>query len=436
MVRIPAHARATPERFISLDTASGEFDQFFPEALPGTRAVLFTSQKRRPGQGPSVAIVAVDLRSGARHTVVANVLRARYVSTGHLVYATNDGTLMAAPFNARTQTITGPPFVMATDLSQQTITLDFAVSNTGRLAYVVGQNATSVREAVWVSRDGKVRPVDSTWQGNFVDPALSPDGTQLAVSDGVLAAASSTFDIWIKHLDNEAISKLTVEGGRSRFPVWSADGKSIVYSSEVADTIGVREKPANGSATAKLLVRGLATVPQVTQSPDRQWLVYSAGSSLQSRIFAAHSGDSIGHRLFAEETSQRAPVFSPDGRWLAYAVNEKGTGWQIYVSPFPNTAAGKWQVSRNGGSDPQWSRHGAELLFRETSTGMLVAVPVATVPSFTLGKPQPLFSALPFVPGTFAVAPDGSRMLFLQRVGGASERLTFVENWTREVGRH
>jgi Tol biopolymer transport system component len=139
--------------------------------------------------------------------------------------------------------------------------------------------------------------------------------------------------------------------------------------------------------------------------------------------------------LIDAEFAQRAPTLSPDGKWLAYQLNEKATGSQVFVSPFPNTATARWQISRNGGADPQWSRRGAELVYRDNN-GMIVAVPVSTMPSFSVGKPQELFSTAPYIINSrLAVAPDGSRMLFFQRRGGANERLTFVENWTRELDR-
>ena len=67
------------------------------------------------------------------------------------------------------------------------------------------------------------------------------------------------------------------------------------------------------------------------------------------------------------------------------------------------------------------------------NAGMLISAAVSTTPTFSSGRLEPLFSTAPFVPGRFAVAPDGSRFLFLQRAGNASERLMFVESWTRAL---
>jgi serine/threonine-protein kinase len=430
MVKVAAHARAQPEPFIPLDTAAGEIDQFFPDALPHMRAVLFTSQIRVRGKPPASAIVAVNPKSGARHVVVEGALRARFVAPDRLLYATTDGTLMAAPFDVASQTIAGAAVVVATGLSLETITLDFTTS-ASTLAYMAGLNSSGERQPVWVTRDGKPQAVDSTWHGRFIDPSLSPDGQRIALTDGYLSGAALS-DVWIKQLDNGALSKLTVEGGSNRAPAWSADGKSVIYASFGDDGGWVREKRADGGAPPKRLVRtdGFASP---TVSPDGQWVVYSTGNSLQSRIFAFHTGDSVAKPLIAGDLAQRGPVLSPDGRWIAYAMNA-GSGWDTYVSPFPNVAAARWQVSRNGGSDPQWSRHGSELLYRDNA-GMLVSVPVSTNPTFSMGKPQALFSTTSFISGRFAVAPDGNRLLFLQPVGQVSERLTFVENWMGELAR-
>jgi Tol biopolymer transport system component len=63
---------------------------------------------------------------------------------------------------------------------------------------------------------------------------------------------------------------------------------------------------------------------------------------------------------------------SPDSRWLAYQSNESGRD-EIYVVPFPNVTAGKWQVSASGGMWPLWARNGQELFY--VSMGALMRVP-------------------------------------------------------------
>src|SRR5689334_21763233 len=58
-----------------------------------------------------------------------------------------------------------------------------------------------------------------------------------------------------------------------------------------------------------------------------------------------------------------APVFFPDGHWLACASNESGR-FEVYVQPF-HAPGGKWQVSTEGGDQPVWARNGRELVYRQ-----------------------------------------------------------------------
>ena len=60
------------------------------------------------------------------------------------------------------------------------------------------------------------------------------------------------------------------------------------------------------------------------------------------------------HRLDAE--------ISPDGRWLAYHSNESGR-FEVFVRPFPNVDAARWQISSDGGTRAAWSRDGKELFY-------------------------------------------------------------------------
>jgi eukaryotic-like serine/threonine-protein kinase len=138
---------------------------------------------------------------------------------------------------------------------------------------------------------------------------------------------------------------------------------------------------------------------------------------------------------------------SPNGRWLAYESNESGP-YEIYVRPFPNVTAGKWQVSTSGGTRPLWARNGQELFYE--SMGALMRVPVTTGSTFAPGSPSKLFDA-PYFFGpeggsvvgrgrTYDVSPDGKQFLMITegRVADApapSPRLVLVQHWFEELKR-
>src|SRR6185436_2626009 len=105
------------------------------------------------------------------------------------------------------------------------------------------------------------------------------------------------------------------------------------------------------------------------------------------------------------------PQFSPDGRWVAYSSRESGQR-QVYVQPAPKAdgapqAAGKWQVSTDGGQSPRWARSGRELFYRNGDRMMAVAVEPG--PAFRAGTPKMLFEGR--YDFGYDVAPDGKRFL-------------------------
>jgi hypothetical protein len=109
-----------------------------------------------------------------------------------------------------------------------------------------------------------------------------------------------------------------------------------------------------------------------------------------------------------------------------------------YVVPFPNTEAAKYAVSTHGGAEPGWSHSGRELFYRDGG-GYLVAVPVNTNPTFSVGRPVPLFQANGFQSSSnsapqYDVSTDDRRFIMIRSVAGAApDKLIVVDNWCEEL---
>jgi serine/threonine-protein kinase len=420
LVRVAARARARPEYLAPLDSASGEVDQVYPEVLPGG-AVLYTMQR-----GASHAVAVLDPRTGARRVLVENARRPRYAE-GRLLYVTSDGTLMAVPFDPRRQEVNGTPAVVGDGLPTALIAVDVAVSASGTLAFVASPDAGTERELVWIARDGREEMLDTTWRAPLSDPALSPDGTRLAVSDGSVMGSFDNSDIWIKPLRSEGRLRLSAQGGRNRYPVWTRDGRSLLYVSSGA-TNAIIENPADGRIAPVRRVESREPITVLTATPDGEWVVYVRGTGSVTRIYAHKRGDSVSTAIVGGEGRQLSPALSPDGGYLAY-VNNDGRMPMVYVAPFPNPGDVRWLVSPGAGTEPVWSNSGKELFYLDRTANMLVAVPVNTASGFSIGTPKPLF---PFIGATrFTVARDDSRFLIVRPLGAATarNRLTMVENW-------
>ena len=422
------------------DTVNGERRHLWPEVLPDGKAMLFVIVygALSSSQGTKASMIAIaDLGTGKHRPLVAGV-RAKYSPSGHLLYATSDGSLMVSKFDARKGELQGTPGSVAPGLrvgGGLPAASDFHVSRTGTLAYITGQ-AGADRELIWVGRDGKAEPVDPSWRGLMNSPSLSPDGRKVSVA--ILAGTRS--DIWVKQLDRGPSLKLTFEGTENIYPGWTPDGRNITYQSNASAPNGIWTKRADGSAQAFQQMRDKVDLSASTWSRDGRWLVYrtSVNEAGAGNILAIRPGvDSAPQVLMATPHAELDPTLSPDGKWLAYVSNETGRH-EVYVVPFPNVNAAKWPISTGGGTEPVWSHSGRELFFR--AAGNLVSVPVRTTSTFFAGAATTLFPTRIY--GTNAnrrqydVAPGDNRFIFTQSVDGpAANELVLVDNWFEELRR-
>jgi Tol biopolymer transport system component/tRNA A-37 threonylcarbamoyl transferase component Bud32 len=436
LVRVEAKPKSVPKWFTSLDTARGEFDHTWPDALPNGKGAIFTVAfrgKNAVKPGTTYAIAVADIPSGKHRVIVNDAKYARYAASGHLLYITTNKALMVVPFDQNSMKVTGEPTPMIEGMRLGELgAADLAVSETGTLVYATGAGEGK-KELVWVTREGKAQPVDPDWQGQFADPALSPDGKQVAVSMSVL---SGRWDIWIKQLDRGPAVNLTLDGQGNYYPAWTPDGRSVTFRSSTASTNSLLTKRADGSANAAVQFHAKWDVAEPRWSPDGKWLLFTAirpASPVQ--LLAMRPGiDTSPVRLVASDFGQFSPKLSRDGHWLAYDSNESGLP-MVYVVPFPNTSSARWAAA--GGTEPQWSHSGRELFYRDAS-GRLMAAEVKTNPTFEIGRATPLFPAGGFVSNQattqYDVSPDDRRFLMIRPVGAsAPDKLIVVDNWFEEL---
>ena len=123
---------------------------YHPQQLPGRDALLFSF-----GDAP-YKIAVQSLRSGERRELFAGST-ARYISTGHIVYAIGT-SLLAVQFDLKTLKVTGGPVpvVEAVWRASDLYTPQYAVSDSGTLGYipVTATGAAAQRTLVWVDRNG------------------------------------------------------------------------------------------------------------------------------------------------------------------------------------------------------------------------------------------------------------------------------------------
>jgi Tol biopolymer transport system component/tRNA A-37 threonylcarbamoyl transferase component Bud32 len=427
-----------PELAVPFDTASGEIGHAWPDVLPGGRMLLFRS--RRNTSVEDFQIVAFDLERRTRHSL-GKGLMARYLAPGLLAIVRADGVLTVARIDERDATLSGAPVPVLDGIRTKLLgSLDVAVSRTGTLAYVRGVSSIPAVQAVWVTREGGVTPIEPALTFMPVGNrglALSPDGRRLAVD--VLGPRS--LDIWVRELPSGPFTRVTFDGLESTRPSWSPDGRDVVYIHNAGQGVNaVWRKRADGSTPAESVFATSASIQEALISGDGRWLIYRVPKGNQGDVYAVRLDQpgSTPVALLESPFSELTFSLSPDGRWLAYVSAESGRS-EVYVRPFPETNSGRWQLSSDGGLTPRWSRSGRELFFA-TLSGELMSVAVTGQPTFSAGAPKRLFggigtqflgAAMPY----YDIGPDDRRILMMRIAGRDedTEQLIMVDNWLDEV---
>jgi Tol biopolymer transport system component len=404
--------------------------------LPGGRGALFAVCSFNC---PDPDLHVLDITTGEDTILITGVLKAWVVSGERVVLVRQDGGVFVAPFDRDRRVFRSPPVPVLDGVRTNSGRADLALSADGTLLYAAGGAAGAPEvQAVWVDRTGRVAPVDSGWRFARAPNdgmALSPDGRRLAVS----IRAGNSDDLWVKELDRGPLTRLTFGGSNIR-PVWTADSRSVLYVEDRTPRSRLMRRAADGTGGADSALTLSRPIWEAIPTRDSLQVVVRLGSPPTRDIYLYRRGerDTLVPLVASDRAEETTPALSPDGRWLAYASNESGR-YEVYVRPFPNVEAGRWQVSSGGGGEPQWSPTGRELFYRDGSS--LVSATLLPGASFALGPQVRLFPVAEFAssPSTrlYQVGPDARRFLFLRMISAApgvgTRTLVLVTNWLAEL---
>jgi eukaryotic-like serine/threonine-protein kinase len=386
--RVPA-AGGTPVRLTQLDGARGEFSHRWPEFLPDGRTVLFTVGTQ--GSWDDAEIVAESIDSGQRQRVVEGGTHPRYLASGHLLFVRH-GAAWVVPFDAERLRVAGSPVSVLDDVL---VSFDGAgqisVSPRGTLVYIAGSAFEPPRRLIALDASGATAPLAAEPRA-YAGPRVSPEGRRIVVS-----IAGAAEEVWLYDIGTGALEQLTFESV-NRAPIWTPDGKRITFSSNRAGALNLFLMDAEGLTAPERLTTSdnlqlpgdwspdgavLAYVEHHPQTGRDIWLLRQEHRSRETQAFVTTQFD------------ETAPAFSPDGRWIAYVSNESGRN-EIWVRAVEASSQAA-MVTREGGSEPVWSRDGRELFYRSADRLMSVAITPGTPPR--AGRSRVVFEG-PFEAGT------------------------------------
>ena len=480
LMRVPAAGGAAA---VFGTFGTGARTQRWPQALPGGRGVLYTEHSAT-GNFDTANLVVAPLSGssaeasakagGAPKIVVRGGYYGRYVSGGlassmggpgspkrdqreggHLVYM-NQGTLFAVRFDLDRLEIIGPavPAIEGIATIQTSVGgAQLAVSADGTIVYVPGMVSSVAMPIDWLTRDGKTSPLRAD-KADWANPRFSPDGQKLAIdiSDG------KQRDVWVYDVTRGTLTQLTFDAANDAKPVWTPDGRRIVFASDRA-TPGAEN-------LYWVSADGTGPVSRLTDSPNFQW-PHSWHPSAKFLAFAETRGGTGADLMIlpmegdaargwtpgtptvflGTKASEGAPTFSPDGRFIAYTSTAESGGsvYDVYVRPFQGSG-GPWRVSTTGGIYAEWSGATHELLFAkylDPTPSKIMAVPYAVVgDSFQPQTPKVWSSASvqrasPFN-GAYDLHPDGKRIAaaaVVDQSGIVQDKVVFVFNFAEYLAK-
>ncbi|MDP2320810.1 MAG: hypothetical protein Q8O42_15900 [Acidobacteriota bacterium] len=406
--------------------------------------MLFTSGSA--GQAYDDATLVVQpLPTGPRTVILQGGYHGRYISTGHLLYMRHS-TLFAVPFDLERLAVTGTPVSVLEGVATNTVTggAQFTFAANGTVAYLPGQNVSAGWPLHWRDRAGKATVLRAT-PANLLNPAFAPDGRRLAMQ---IADGAST-DIWIYEWARDTLTRLTFDPSNDQKPAWTPDGRRIVFTSARTglSAPNLFWQKADGTGEAQRLTESAQFQQPASWHPDGSRLAFEQlnSSTGWDLMLLGISGDEASGWQPGKPTvflnspfNETEPMFSPDGRWLAYVSNESGRN-EIYVRPFPGPG-GKWQISADGGATPTWSRARPELLYGTLSGQIMVAAHTMEGGSFRAEKPRLWSDSRHVVRGSrmFDLHPDGTRVAMATasiQLGVKQDKLTFLFNFFDELRR-
>jgi serine/threonine protein kinase len=412
-----------PRQITTLNESRTENSHRAPAFLPDGKHFLFTARCTNR-ENNALYLGSVEPNTSAPIAPIQSNVRyvpPRAGRSASILYV-RDGVLVSQVFDGKR--LAGEPTTVVDSVRYQPASSNaaFTASSDGRVLVYAPFGAEGVLE--WFDRSGR-KIGELAPPGDYLQTRLSPDGSRVVFSRS--DSRTGNRDVWSIDVASGATTRLTTNPANDWWPVWSPDGKQILFGSDRLG--GTGSKPFLKTA----LEAGIAETPLETNTsladfPPADWSrtgwmafnAYQRPNRVEIWVMNVFQGKAF--LFLASESRDTLPRFSPDGKWIAYASDETGRS-EVYIRPFregPAASEGRIQISTGGGDYPAWSRTGEELFYISTDLNLR---------GFDLRHLGPghaavtLFKACPgtgmvALPGTgspwthpFDVAPDG-RFLF------------------------
>jgi Tol biopolymer transport system component len=342
-----------------------------------------------------------------------------------------DKTLLSQPFDADRLQFAGEPNVIAEQVAESTPRAPARFFATSRLLTYGGGGGGGSNQLIWFDRSGKRLSEITNDDGSYARPELSPDEKRISTS--AIHAQGNIIDFFIVDVARNIPTRLTFGPTLNRSSIWSPDSRYVAYTFLVNGKAALVKKRFDGSGSEEV-ISDKANVSTVCDwSRDGKWILYTViREHTQSDLwYLPAAGGGEPKPFVATKALESCGQFSPDGKWVAYSSDESGAN-QVYVGAFPSGS--KWQISKDGGTQPRWRGDGKELFFSPVDGGVMMAAEIRAGAAIESGNPVKLFPAqVPPAAGgiDYSVTRDGQKFVIpIEAHSGVAEPITAVLNWT------
>jgi Tol biopolymer transport system component len=368
----------------------------------------------------NLSVMAVKLKTGELRTLVRNAQSASF-SDGRLMYF-QGGTLWAVPFDPLKATVQGDAIQIQSGIAQESYIAQASTSESGVLAYAPGPAGSFSRNMYLVNRNGKEQKLDIPAR-DYVDPAISPDGTRIACMFRSVAGQQ------LAVLDRErGLFNTLVSSGLNAAPAWMADGKTLLFDRVDDQRRAIYRISADGSS-APQVIRTISLNSHVTSASGEYAAITVNDPVTSADLWLLSLRNPEDMRPFKNTTAaERQGSLSPDGHWMAYVSNESGRP-HVSLESVPGPG-GRWQVSNEGGEERRWVRNGPEITYRNGTK--MMSVPVQVQPALQVGRAIELFDRKfdrGFGVAGYDVTPDGQTFVMTRSEHPAPTEIRVVVGW-------
>ena len=426
LFQVPA-AGGTPVQVTLLDSSKNEFTNRFPWFLPDGKHFLYVVGFNNTNREDELRVGSID---GSISKVVLKSHSNAIYANGYLLFV-REQTLLAQKFDTENLELKGNAVPVAEQVrfDGNYFHGSFSASQNGVLIYE-GNLAPALNQMAVFNRSGsQITAIEGTQ--SVQEGAFSPDNSMIAYS--TVSQQKRNENIWVYDISRKLSIRLTFSPKFENDPIWSPDGKKIIYTSDHGGGRGIFIKNADGTGDERKLLSYGSDIFATSWTRDGKWICVTDSPHRDILVYTA-DGQKPPIKFLMTDFVEEEGRFSPDGHWLLYMSNESGQQ-EIYVRPFPGPG-GKWQISPNGiHYRAFWKGDGKEIYYISRD-GKMTAVKVNAVGnSFSVGEVETLFDA--FAKGVsymLDASKDGQKFLVSYNpIQSNSELLTMVMHWNDEL---